>query len=1485
MRAAPIGHCEHERLAQLRALEILDTPPEEAFDRLVRLASRTTGAPAAAISLVDGERVWLKAQVGLPGNQIPSDKALCAECMLGGGPLVVEDAAQDARFRDGVLVRDLGIRFYAGTPLRCPDGFPIGTVCVLGDQPRGVTPDEMACLEELASMASELIRLRRDEKARDRLREALDRSNNQRALLAEVAARTDNAVIITDPAGRIEWVNTGYTRITEYTLEESLGRKPGELLQGPGTDAGTVAHMSDRLKQGEGFEVEILNYAKSGRAYWLATEVRPLRDDAGRITNFIAIERDITEDKRHQIEIERQKNTIESVLNTCMEGVVMFRAVRDSDGVLVDLEYLLVNSSAERILGRGADELLGKQLLECFPNHRDTGLIDTISRVIETGEPCVNEYDYKDRGINGWFRNSIARLDDGVVITFSDLTEQKRSQREIERSNERFLMVTEATEDIVWDYDIVTGVIWWGGNLRANFGHDLPDDRCTIDEWTEWVHPDDRAAVMDSFEAALDGDASRWSSEYRFRRADGGYASVLDRACIIRDEHGRAVRVVGAAIDLTERRESAERLALQASLLEAQSDASPDAILVTDPDGRVIRANARMRALAGAGAAGLIGLDGREVLGRTLTGSSSVDRFLTRIRAGDVTLAREFRETIGVPDGRWFQVIAEPLEAAGPALGWVWFVRDVTKSRRDEQILRQHNLVVENSKVVLFRWRPEPGWPVELVSENIDQFGYNSDDLLSSRVRFAELVHPDDLERVAAEVEGHLASGAHSFEQEYRILCKDGRVRWTLDRTVVDRDPDGRVVSLQGVVVDIDDRKRAEEALHLAQQKLHSIAAQVPGAVYQFRRRPDGASEITYISDGVRDLFDITPEQVYKDASLIRSMVPDEERDAFDRSVDESAEQLTPWKHEFRVVLAVGRTLTIGGRSVPQREPDGSVLWHGIMVDLTEQKRSREIQQRLTNALERTNSIAHVGSWELDPAAMELWWSDEVHRIHGLEPGEPPRLDDAIGFYREDARPVIISAVERGLQTGEPWDLELPMIRADGREIWVHTQGEVVMDNGRPVLLRGAIQDITESHLARQQLAQRAEELERLRDQAEAANRAKSEFIANMSHEIRTPLTSILGYTELIRDGDDKAESADWRRTTAQTILAAGDHLMTVINDILDISKIEAGRMSIEPEPTDLACVVREAVRISSVRADAKRVRLAAEVAPGVPDRVVADPTRLRQILMNLLGNAVKFTDSGSVTVRIAPSDDAGRLLIDVEDTGPGIDDEQRSRLFCMFSQADTSLTRRHGGTGLGLVLSKRFANLMGGDVNLLWSRAGEGSCFRLELPLNAVAGANQLTSLDAPRTTPATPAATTDKPAERTLRGRILLAEDGPDNQRLITFHLRKGGAEVDIAENGAVALAMIATAEAEGRPYDLLLTDIQMPEMDGHALAKALRESGSDLPIVALTAHAMPEDRQRCVDAGCDDYATKPIDRATLIETCARWMERRHRPNRTAA
>ncbi len=404
-------------------------------------------------------------------------------------------------------------------------------------------------------------------------------------------------------------------------------------------------------------------------------------------------------------------------------------------------------------------------------------------------------------------------------------------------------------------------------------------------------------------------------------------------------------------------------------------------------------------------------------------------------------------------------------------------------------------------------------------------------------------------------------------------------------------------------------------------------------------------------------------------------------------------------------------------------------------------------------------------------------------------------------------------------------------------------------------------------------LEARADALESERGRAEAADaasRAKSEFVANMSHEIRTPLTAIMGYSELLLGaGMSDAE----RIASAETIRRNGEHLLGVLNDILDLSKIEAGKMTVEAKPCDVPGVLLDVASLMRVRAIERGLTFEIGLDSPVPEQIVGDALRLRQILLNLVGNAIKFTKRGGVRVRarVAPAADGWLLLVDVVDTGIGLTPGQIGHLFAPFSQVDNSATRRFQGSGLGLDLSQRLARMMGGDVRVQ-SEFGRGSTFTLAVPAGALEGVTMCPALDACRRV-----GSLSISDDRALAGlRLLLAEDSDDIRNLVCTVLRIAGARVEAAADGLEALEKATAAQAAGTPFDAVLMDMQMPRLDGYGATARLRAAGYRGPIAALTAHAMAGERERCIAAGCDDHLAKPVHAPTLIARVAQLVRR---------
>jgi len=417
-------------------------------------------------------------------------------------------------------------------------------------------------------------------------------------------------------------------------------------------------------------------------------------------------------------------------------------------------------------------------------------------------------------------------------------------------------------------------------------------------------------------------------------------------------------------------------------------------------------------------------------------------------------------------------------------------------------------------------------------------------------------------------------------------------------------------------------------------------------------------------------------------------------------------------------------------------------------------------------------------------------------------------------------------------------------------------------------------QELTEE--LEQRVADRTKDLKKAVENAEKVNESKSEFLANMRHEIRTPMTAILGYSDLLTE--DLSANPDQLSNSIKTIRSNANHLLTIINDILDVSKIEAGQMAIEAIPTNPVQIVEETASLTRPRAQGKGVEVRVKYESPAPASIQSDPTRLRQILLNLVGNAIKFTEVGNVTIHCSCDPQSEYITFRVTDTGIGMTPQQCEAIsrFQAFTQADASTTRKFGGTGLGLRISNALATMLGGGITID-SALNEGSTFSVTIATGELNNV-EMTKPSCPDSvylTRHTAAETKDAQHEDAtgLTGmRILLTEDGPDNQRLIKHHLTKAGAEVLVCDNGQIAVDTIESCSKATLP-DVVLMDVQMPELDGYGAAAVLRERGYTLPIIALTAHAMEGDRQKCIDAVCDDYQTKPINKASLIGACHQW------------
>jgi PAS domain S-box-containing protein len=544
----------------------------------------------------------------------------------------------------------------------------------------------------------------------------------------------------------------------------------------------------------------------------------------------------------------------------------------------------------------------------------------------------------------------------------------------------------------------------------------------------------------------------------------------------------------------------------------------------------------------------------------------------------------------------------------------------------------------------------------------------------------------------------------------------------------------------------------------------------------------------------------------------------------------------------------------------------GKAMLHCVWRDITEQKTAEEAVKRETAKLSAMISGMEEGVVFANADNVIVEINDYLCRFAGKS------RDEIIGKRMEDIHQgKILEGLLRRIEEFRKTPNSAPFVlqRALGSAEVILRMQPIYRDGVYDGVLLNVI-DVTE--------------LVHMRQRAEADNAAKSTFLANMSHEIRSPMTAILGFAEILGNSiggcckcTDKqtCPTCEQNKESVRIIYRNGEHLLGLINDILDLSKIEAGKMPVEHVACKPVQIVEETASLMRVLAIEKGLSLDIRYEFPLPDTIISDPVRVRQVLVNLVNNAVKFCSAGGIhiTVRCIQNSKPGQvsLAFEVQDTGIGMTTEQIGKLFQSFTQADPSTTRKYGGSGLGLVISQRLAEALGGDIKVV-SQLGRGSTFIFTMDTTLPQSTRMLADLASAASTvhqSQLPAANTMK-----LSGSVLLAEDGPDNQRLIATIIRNAGAKIDLAPNGRIAVNKAMAALSAGRPYNAILMDMQMPEMDGYDATRMLRKSGYKGAIIALTAHAMASDRDKCIAAGCDDYAIKPVDRIGLLCKLAKLM-----------
>lgn len=656
----------------------------------------------------------------------------------------------------------------------------------------------------------------------------------------------------------------------------------------------------------------------------------------------------------------------------------------------------------------------------------------------------------------------------------------------------------------------------------------------------------------------------------------------------------------------------------------------------------------------------------------------------------------------------------------------------------------------------------------------------------------------------------------------------------------------GKLEGFIAIQVDITEQKESE----VKARSINRMQEAVLNSANQLIISTDNNLTIKSFNVAAQDMLRTAPEDVLNKVSLTQFFLPEDLvifAHRIGRSLNKAVEPGTDAfieaskndmlkEAEWSLVRKDGSTFPSILSLIPLKENGQDVSgFVAIARDITELKLIQAEKQQQQDLLEATGTMAKLGGWSFDVKSEKLYWSKEVYRIHELPVDADVDVGKAIDYYAPEARPLIQKAIEESIIEGKPWDLQLPFITAKGKRIWIRTVGSSENMNNGHVILKGAFQDITE--------------MKRTEEKAKEASLAKSEFLANMSHEIRTPINGIIGMNDLLL-----ATSLDEKQTHyAQLLRSSGEVLLQLINDILDFSKIEAGRLELEHIAFDLHALVFELAQTSSIKAHAKDLEFVYSISSNIPQTIVGDPGRIRQILNNLISNAIKFTESGEVFLDIHRKT-KNSLMFSVHDTGIGIAKDKQQKLFAKFSQVDASTTRKFGGTGLGLAISKQLTELMQGQIGVE-SEPNKGSCFWFTTTFDFS------TQKNAPL-----------KTLLPLKESSVLIVDGSVSNKKLVERLLESRGLSVTQASNAKEGLQCLKEAALTDTPIDIALIDANLPGINGEQLAKAI---GSHKELAQVQLLLMSSDvtkgEKQLSQIGFDAVTTKPLSAENLYTAIA--------------
>lgn len=1240
----------------------------------------------------------------------------------------------------------------------------------------------------------------------------------------------------------ITYINENIKNIIGFSPEDFIGHEDFHQSCVHPDDKKYMLDELIQLVRGEK-DTAFLTYRfkdKNGNYRWLADTHKVFSRSEEKV-ECIGAWWDTTKEKESQLETEKLKEQFELAIAGTNDGIWDWN---------LKTNELFLSKRWKEMLGYEDSEI--KNEFNSF-----------ISLIYEDDIPKVN--DFVDRYLKGeieqyaiefrmkhkdgslrWIlaKGEALRNEKGIPYrmagSHSDITDRKELEEELIENKERLELAMDAGEHGFWDWDLITNNTYFSPTYYTMLGYEDKELPMNFDTFNKLIHPDDAKNVMPEIQHSID-EGKPYEVEFRLKCKDGSYKWIMGKGKTYFDEEsGKPNRAVGVHIDINERK-IAEQNILELSNIVEQSD---EAIIRTDDQFRITYMNKAAEILTGYN---LPEIKGKlpSVLSAHPDNTSFHNDVFDNLKHKPM---KEMEFINRHKSGKEYVVLVsinQMYNNVGQLTGYISFYRDITERIQAQKQLRESEIrfqvAVEGTEAGIWDW--------DMINNTVTfskqwkaMLGYEEDEVENSFNGWKDLWHPDDVERIEKAVNDHLEGKTEKYEIVNRLKHKDGSWRWIMTRGKLLRDDHNEPYRWVGTNIDITSQKEAERKLKESETNFRTFFETMADMIFIGNQQGEiiytnsaVTKKLGYSTDELKGMhvLDVHPETKRKEAEQIFGEMFAGQRDACPLPLAAKDGSFVPV--ETRVWFG---------------KWDGKDCIFGISKDLSAQQ----------EALQKFNKM-----FDSNPALMA------VSELPGREFTEVnAAFLNTLGFNKEEiigntaADLNLFIETEKQEQTsdslqknGKIHNIELKVKTKSGSILTGLFSGEIIESQGKQYLLT-VMSDITALKKVQEELTEANKSLEdatakanSMAAEAEMANAAKSEFLANMSHEIRTPMNSVIGFSELLQG----TELNKIQKQYIDTIVSSGKGLLGIINDILDFSKIEAGKLELEIIQTDLIDMIEQTVDLIKYPASKKGIELLLDIDPKLPRFAMIDPVRLRQILANLLSNALKFTEKGEIELKASLQkleDNRGQIKFSVRDTGIGISDAQKEKLFKAFSQADSSTTRKFGGTGLGLIISDQLAHKMGGKLEVD-SVQGEGTEFYFTIETELKEG-DKLKKMDISNIK------------------RCLVIDDNENNRTIMEHLLAKWEIECITCDNGFESLKVIEQSKA----FDVIVCDYHMPYLDGLETVKMIREKlelpPEKQPVILL--HSSSDDAElqnKCKELGIYFRLTKPVKQAELLNCFA--------------